>query len=53
MVGTLVEVEGKGYQCSEDIQVDFGRMTNVAMATTNNDGGFATNFVIDTPSHME
>ncbi|MBI4753207.1 hypothetical protein HY793_02385, partial [Candidatus Desantisbacteria bacterium] len=48
-VGTLVEIEGKGYQCSEDIQVDFGRRTDVVRTKTNSDGGFTTSFVIDTP----
>ncbi|MEK7812773.1 MAG: hypothetical protein AAB296_03350, partial [Candidatus Desantisbacteria bacterium] len=47
-VGTLVEVEGKGYWAGEFIQVDFGKTLNVSTVDTNSRGGFATSFTIDT-----
>ncbi|PIY19149.1 hypothetical protein COZ13_06840, partial [Candidatus Desantisbacteria bacterium CG_4_10_14_3_um_filter_40_18] len=47
-VGTLVDVEGKGYWASEWIQVDFGGSVNVVEVSTNINGGFKTSFVINT-----
>lgn len=51
--GTIVTVIGSGYEVSEPIRVDFGKSSNIAKATADNNGSFITNFTVDTKTKEE
>ncbi|PIY20390.1 hypothetical protein COZ13_00880, partial [Candidatus Desantisbacteria bacterium CG_4_10_14_3_um_filter_40_18] len=47
-VGRQILVTGNGYQASEVIRVDFGKVTTMTTVTTDNRGYFETSWTIDT-----
>ncbi|MEW6605826.1 MAG: hypothetical protein AB1414_00045 [bacterium] len=51
--GTVVQIEGNGYGANESVRVDFGRSTEIAKATADENGRFLTNFTVNTKAPGE
>ncbi|MEK7812809.1 MAG: hypothetical protein AAB296_03530, partial [Candidatus Desantisbacteria bacterium] len=51
IVGTLVTVEGRGYEISELIEVSFGTHQTITTTIASGDGTFSATFLVDTQVH--
>ncbi|MBI4753180.1 hypothetical protein HY793_02250, partial [Candidatus Desantisbacteria bacterium] len=50
-VGTIVRVEGNGYQASENVSIQFGTQAGIVIVSAFGDGSFTTTFTVNTQKY--